>query len=387
METNISAGSGYTRKPERQDEEHNHHQSRDPRRQILLQLQQQQQQQQNQIHQRPSQQQQDEEEERTYVDLDCPHPARSAYPGQSEEQGSQRGGEFVRGQALGPETDMEETNHASGGRVLNRQGSEGFGDEKAGRESERQEDLPRGGAFHQKSELVPKSSIFHDSHHYLRQAFLSSSIQQQQGVTDVGKVQKHLQQEQLLHQQHLASSRLGQREQTAAIGKEESQRIQQQQPEVDTTTSPSETSMVVSSASETDSADPSDRNAESKTDAENHVSQDVLEEAKLMAFLSKTTLVTLKPNGQFNKPGLGGSGGSSEDQKGLPSAHNIFKDFHVKPDENDRPGKLPKIDFCLSSTPRAGTPSSCKGSVIAPKKICFRLVDLVGLLVEQSLRA
>ncbi|GFR59160.1 hypothetical protein ElyMa_001787000 [Elysia marginata] len=391
VDSEMTNAAGHAGKTERQAEEHSQHQSRDPRRQLLRQLHLSQQQQ-NQAHQHRSHEQ-EEEEERTYVDLDCPsQAARSTYSTKPEETSSRRPEEASNDQTDGKETPMEVTDHSSS--VLNRQISGGFSEENERRESEQQGDSRPTGPFNHKSELITNSNNIHESHLYLRQALLSSSAQQQREMADVENTQTHFsqhhlqQQEQQHHQQQL-SDHLIKQEQTRQEG-DNSHR----QPRLGTTTSPADVSMAVSSTNETNNCDVGD-NKRNKLNGDK-VSQEVLEEAKLLAFLSKTTLVTLKPNGQVNNNGSGSdlygdntsaSRSPDHNRKACSSPINIFKDFQVVSNENDRPGKLPKIDFCLSSSPRTGTPSSCKGSVIAPKKICFRLVDLVGLLVEQSLRA
>ena len=378
---------------ERQVEENSHHQNRDPRHQLLRQL---------QLSQQRQQQQGEEEEERTYVDLDSPsQPARSAPLKQAEDRAPRGQVEMRYGQTNGSDTPMEVGAHSSDNRLP----VFGYGEDEARAELEKRDGPRPTGPFYLKSELSQKNSNTEESHHYLRQAFLSSDLQQQRDMAEADNLsQHHLKQQR--EQQHPQQQMTNHQEQIMPE-EEEARHTNQhhhyhQQHRLETATSHPAVPMAVCTTTETNDC----KGIDSKKGRVNpeKVPQEVLEEAKLLAFLSKTTLVTLKPNGQLNK-NLGnddsgsdsngeapaGSEGTStwdHGQKGTSrrSAHNIFKDFHVVSNDESS-GKLPKIDFCLSSSARAGPPSSCKGSLVAPKKICFRLVDLVGLLVEQSLRA
>ena len=417
-------GSGSARREggvaERQGDDHpqhhtsGQHQNHDPRRQLLRQLQQQQEEQQhhhqNHLHQpqqqqQKQQQQEEEEEERTYVDLDSPsQAARSAYPAQHDERSPRGSAAAASGQSNGgsTETPMEVTNHTLESRGLSRQTSVGFGDNHSRRESEMQDSPSSTGPFYKKSELLQKhSSNNHESHHYLRQAFMAPSDHPQRERTEADKAEKRLQdhlshhhlqqQQQQQHNQQQQQKHMTHEEEEAHHQQQHS--LHQESSGMDTTTTPPslpEVPMAVSST--TADINGIDGNTKSRINMKN-LPEEVIEEAKLLTFLSKTTLVTLKPNGQLPRTtgnDCDGSSTSDHGQKGYsgPSVHNIFRDFHGVSTENESSGgKLPKFDTCLTSATRAGRPSSCKGSLLAPKKICFRLVDLVGLLVEQSLRA
>ncbi|RUS75876.1 hypothetical protein EGW08_016365 [Elysia chlorotica] len=361
------------------------HQNRDPRRQLLRQLQLSQQQQQQQ-------QQQDEEEERTYVDLDCPsQAAHTAHPRHTEGRPPHFG--HTNG---GTETPMEVVAHASDSRGPNRLPSVGYSEEDARREMERHEGPRPTAPCYLQSELLQKGNDnSEESHHYLRQAFLSSDAQQRRHPGDADRIQSHVLSHHHLkqQQQHAQKEMLLQQEAEEEARHRHRNQLQSQEPKFEPAPSHHKVPMAVSSIANTMDSTNVEK-VTGKANTAEKVHQEALEEAKLLTFLSKTTLVTLKPNeqlgkdaGQCDSPGPQVQWDQRQNGSANLSAHNIFKDFHAGGGDTDSCGKLPQIDYCLSSAVRGGTPSSCKTSLMAPKKICFRLVDLVGLLVEQSLRA
>ncbi|GFN84824.1 hypothetical protein PoB_001133000 [Plakobranchus ocellatus] len=357
---------------------HHQHQNHDPRRQHLRQLQQQQQQQeeeQQQTHLHGHQQNVDEEEERTYMDLDC-H-SQATYPRRDKQGNTLRTSGVLQVKPDGAETAMDVTNQTNSASdtsvlspVLNRQISMGF--------DERSNLIPDRKAIpcDQKSELTQNR----EGHHFLRKAFLAANNHQQKDLKG-GQTEAVLMQSDTPHHPRP----LGEKQEQQGIEPNHFQHGQQQPQQSHHHQRQIKPLMTVST-SQINGGDAEDKNTNSK-----NRSQEVLEEAKLMAFLSKTTLFTLKQEKDINSAGSAGVQSLYSPQKRYPVGINIFKDANGADIENVGSGIMPKIDFCLPQAARAGTSSSsssCKNSLIAaPNKICFRLVDLVGILVEQSLRA